>query len=156
MNTPSDRSAWVYLGDSADLTIPERNFEEYVLALLKRETIAAPGFVTDTVYWAKIGNEIVGRISIRHELNDFLKIVGGHIGYIVKPSCRGRGIATEMLRQILQTERARTIGKLLVTCDEANAASEKTILKNGGVLEDIISIGTGRPRKKRFWISAKG
>lgn len=153
MTTASERAAWVYLGDSADPGIPARDFPAYVKTLLARETAPPPGFVTDTVYWAKIGDEVVGRISLRYELNDFLKHVGGHIGYIVRPGRRGQGVASEMLRQILQTPRARSLGKVLLTCDEDNEASARTILKNGGVLENIVPRDDGKPGKKRFWIT---
>jgi len=58
-----------------------------------------------------------------------------------------------MLRQLLLTDRAKSVGKLLLTCDEENAASEKTVLKNNGVFESVTEVGANRPRKKRFWIT---
>lgn len=152
MQSDSERSGWIYLGDSEPHDTPARDFERYVATLRSSETRALPGFVTNTCYWAVYGDEVVGRIAIRHELNDFLKKVGGHIGYIVRPSYRTRGVASEMLRLILKTERARSIGRLLVTCDENNTASERTILKNGGAFESTVENGE-KPKKKRFWIS---
>ena len=149
----SEKLAWIYLGDAAPLDTPVEDFEKYVRALLSLETISPPGFVCSTVYWAEYQGQVVGRISIRHELNDFLRKAGGHIGYIVRPSFKRRGFATEMLRQVLSTERASSIGKVLVTCDEHNTASEKTILKNGGVFENVADLGPSRPKKKRFWMS---
>ncbi len=98
-----------------------------------------------------IDGEIVGRISLRHELNEFLKVAGGHIGYIVRQSARKKGFASEMLRQVIDTEKAKSISSLLVTCDEGNIGSEKTILRAGFALENIIEIGPDKPRKKRFW-----
>ena len=148
----SDRSSWIYMGDGYPLDPHKDNFEFYVAALLNRAHSPPQGFVKDTMYWAKVGDEVVGRIAIRHELNEFLSKIGGHIGYIVRPSWRGKGVATEMLRQLLMTKEAQLIKKLLLTCDEANVASEKTILKNGGRFESIIENGVGRPKKKRFWI----
>ncbi|NCN26514.1 GNAT family N-acetyltransferase [bacterium] len=153
MQNDSDQSAWVYLGDSSPRDIPYKDFESYVQTLLKRENEAPVGFVKDTTYWAILGDEMVGRISIRHHLNDFLKKIGGHIGYIVRPSFRQKGIATEILRQALQSSKAQSIGKLLLTCDEENIASEKSIVKNGGIFESTVYVGENRPRKKHFWIS---
>ena len=99
---------------------------------------------------------MVGRISIRHELNDFLQKVGGHSGYIVAPAWRNKGVATEMLRNLLLTPKAKEIGKLLLTCDETNLASERTIFKNGGKLTQLMDKGSHRPKKKHFWIDLNG
>jgi predicted acetyltransferase len=107
LDNDDERDSWVYLGDRTRLRFPEQDFAGYVNEIVSRETHPAPHFVADTAYWAMLDQEIVGRISIRHFLNDFLKRIGGHIGYIVRPSYRGRGIATEMLRQILQTPRVK-------------------------------------------------
>jgi predicted acetyltransferase len=128
MATNSDRSAWVHMGDSEDLSFPRTDFDGYVAALRERETKVREGWVCDTTYWAVSGGEVIGRIAIRHELNDFLKKVGGHVGYIVRPSWRKRGVATEMLGQLLLTDRVRSLGRILLTCDEGNLASEKTIV----------------------------
>jgi predicted acetyltransferase len=96
-------------------------------------------------------DEMIGRIAIRHELNDFLRRIGGHVGFIVRPSFRKMGVASEMLRQLLETAQAKEIQKILITCDETNVASEKAIIKNGGVFEGLVTNGE-KPRKKRFWI----
>jgi predicted acetyltransferase len=48
--------------------------------------------VPGTFLVAAVGGTIVGRISIRHELNDFLAHEGGHIGYGVLPRYRRRGV----------------------------------------------------------------
>jgi predicted acetyltransferase len=57
--------------------------------------------VPATFLVAEVDRALVGRVSIRHELNAFLADVGGHIGYGVRPRYRGRGFATEILRQAL-------------------------------------------------------
>lgn len=152
MQSDSDRAAWMYLGDSASFESIQKNFNAYVESLLSREQQAPVGFVRDSVYWAIQNNEIVGRIAIRHELNDFLKKVGGHVGYIVRPSARGKGIATEMLRMLLQTDKAKEVKNILLTCDEHNVASEKTIRNNNGFFESVVDVGPHTSRKKRFWI----
>jgi predicted acetyltransferase len=65
---------------------------------------------------------------------------------------RARPILAKRHEQILSTERAQELGRLLLTCDEGNHASEKTIRKAGGVFEDRFDPGDGQPPKKRFWI----
>lgn len=96
---------------------------------------------------------IVGRTSIRHSLNNHLLKVGGHIGYGVVPSYRKQGYATAILAHSIVYVRSnlKGIDKVLVTCDEGNIGSQKTIEKNGGILEDIIELD-GEINKMRFWI----
>jgi len=108
------------------------------------------GRVPATLYWAVVGNKIVGRLDIRHRLNKNLRIIGGHIGYAVAPSERKKGYATEMLRLGLKKTKQLGIKKALITCDEGNIASRKVIEKNGGVLENKIKIKG--VCKLRFWI----
>jgi len=97
-------------------------------------------------------NRIVGIIDLRHHINHpILGTWGGHCGYSVRPSERGKGYAKEMLRLNIQNAKALGIEKLLVTCDADNIASEKTILGNGGVFESTIQVeGT---EMKRYWIT---
>ena len=100
---------------------------------------------------AEAEGALVGRVSIRHELNDFLAAYAGHIGYAVRPQWRGRGFATEILRQALIIVRAHGVDRVLVTCDEHNLASARAIERQGGVLEDTRVDPDGIP-KRRYWI----
>lgn len=97
-------------------------------------------------------NKIVGIIDLRHHINHpILSVWGGHMGYCVRPSERQKGYATEMLRQNLANCHRLGIEKVLITCDDDNYASEKTILANGGVLEGEIEVDG--EMIKRFWIT---
>ena len=112
----------------------------------------APGLVRCSFLVADVGGEIVGRASIRHELNDQLRIVGGHIGYGVLPRHRRRGVATEILRQSLVVVRASGVGDVLVTCDDDNIASARTIERCGGVLDSTVAHPGGGTDVRRYWI----
>ena len=90
--------------------------------------------------------QAVGFLNLRLRLNDYLLQEGGHIGYSIRPSARGKGLAKEQLRQGLQVAKSKNIKRVLVTCDRDNAASRGVIIANGGVLEDI------RGGKERYWI----
>jgi predicted acetyltransferase len=110
------------------------------------------GFVPATTYFAVFESRIVGTISIRHKLNDKLLNYGGHIGYAVRPSDRRKGYATKMLALALVKCRELGIGRVLVTCDKQNVGSARTIIKNGGVLEDERSREDGGITQ-RYWIT---
>lgn len=97
-------------------------------------------------------NKIVGIIDLRHHINHpILSTWGGHIGYYVRPTERGKGYGKEMLRQNLKNAQNRGIEKVLITCSEGNIASEKTILANGGVFENTITVDD--EVMKRYWIT---
>lgn len=98
------------------------------------------GQVPQTVWWGIVGTRVVGRISFRHKLNAQLKIHGGHIGYAVRPSARGKGYATRMLGLVLKKVQKMGYKKLLLTCDATNIASRKTIEANGGKLTKQINV----------------
>lgn len=117
----------------------------------------AAGHVPSTFLFAFAGTRIVGRTSIRHTLTPDLERVGGHIGYVVVPEFRRRGVATEILRQALAFARDRLgLARALVTCDDDNAGSIRTIVKNGGALENVVSGPDLATPKRRYWIALTG
>jgi len=98
-----------------------------------------PDHVASIFLFAFVSGRIVGRVSIRPSLSARLERVGGHIGYVVVPEFRRRGYATKMLEMAIEIAYAELgLRRALVTCDEDNIASIKTIEKCGGVLEDIV------------------
>jgi predicted acetyltransferase len=130
------------------------DFAEYVRRLddWSRGRQLPGNFVPNTFLVGVVGDAIVGRVSIRHELNDYLRRYGGHIGYGVVPAQRNRGYASRMLQLALPVAANLDISRALVTCDEGNTASQKVIVKAGGRLDNIV-IEPGKPaRKMRYWI----
>jgi predicted acetyltransferase len=104
-------------------------------------------YVPFTELWIAEGDEYLGRISLRHELNELLFTWGGHIGYVVRPSARRRGLASAALLDMLEVCRDLRIDPVLITCDVDNTASRRTIEKAGGQYEDE------REGKLRYWVS---
>jgi predicted acetyltransferase len=128
-----------------------------VLAERERGENLPANHVPSTFLFAFAGTRIVGRVSIRHALTPYLERVGGHIGYVVVPEYRRRGYATEILRQALQIAGQKLgLTRVLVTCDDDNVGSIKTIEKNGGVLENIVAGADGDKPKRRYWIATAG
>ncbi|HEY5360357.1 MAG TPA: GNAT family N-acetyltransferase [Streptosporangiaceae bacterium] len=107
------------------------------------------GLVPQTFLVADVGGEIVGRTSVRHELNEFLEREGGRIGYGVLPRHRRRGYATEILRQSLIVARANGVDRVLVVCVDANAGSRAVIESCGGRLDSVLRLD---PLIRRYWI----
>ena len=129
-------------------------FDEYVAVLARLDRGEPPlgRYVASTFLLAEVDGEVVGRTSIRHELNDFLRREGGHIGYCVLPPFRRRGYASEILRQSLERIWALGVDPVLVTCDDDNVGSATVIEAAGGVLEDVVDSEAGTPTR-RYWIS---
>ncbi|WP_231925194.1 GNAT family N-acetyltransferase [Micromonospora purpureochromogenes] len=103
-----------------------------------------------TYRWIVDSERVLGGIALRHELNDFLLRVGGHVGYGIRPSARRRGLATWAPGRMLGDARALGLDRVLITCEVDNIGSAKTIEHHGGVLEDVRDTEPGTAR--RYWI----
>ena len=112
----------------------------------------APGKVRMWLFWLQRDGRIVAESSLRHELNDDLRLEGGNIGYNVRPSERQKGYGSMILKLVLEEARKIGLEKVLVTCDADNTGSRRIIEKNGGVLEGQgISTNSGK-LVNRYWI----
>ena len=103
-------------------------------------------------------NKLVGIIDIRHYLSEFLYNYGGHIGYSVLPTERRKGYAKEMLRMAVDKCQSINTRRILLSCDKENIASIKTIMANGGVLENEVKDEVGLTDSgiiQRYWINKK-
>ena len=129
------------------------NFEYYCENLEVKDD--SEGLVPDSTFFCLDEDRdiMVGAVNIRHYLNEALLLNGGHIGDGVRPSERRKGIATAMIGLALQECRKLGIGRVLMVCDKNNIGSAKSIINNGGVLEnEVIVDGI---TEQRYWIDVK-
>ena len=139
---------------AGDVVDSVAGFALWVGRLLRQADTSRPvseDRVHASYWWIAEDGTYLGAITLRHELNDFLLRAAGHIGYGIRPSARGRGLATWALRSVLVRAPALGLRKVLVTCGDSNLASARVIEKSGGVLEDVHDTELGLTR--RYWIT---
>ncbi|MBO5462961.1 MAG: GNAT family N-acetyltransferase [Clostridia bacterium] len=84
-----------------------------------------------------VGDTPIGKISIRIG-NNYHSYYNGHIGYEIDKENRGNNYAYKACKLVLQVAKAHSMRELILTCDESNIASYKTIEKLGAELIEIV------------------
>lgn len=154
--------AWKATGESPFpwmLKFDYSDFEEMVKKVndLSKGVGIPEGLVPCSVFWAYDDekDKIMGVVNVRHYLNTDLYNTWGYIGYGVRPDERNKGHATEILRLTLEKCKDLPVKKVLLGCYRDAEACTRTIIKNGGILEnEYEETKTGRIIQ-RFWVSIK-
>jgi predicted acetyltransferase len=136
-----------------DIKDLEDNFEKYVEDV-KNEAkgIGLPaGYVPHTVYWLVDDQGYIGRLDIRHQLNEFLDKFGGHIGYDIRPTRRLQGMGKLILKLAIEKARELGIKEAVITCDVDNMGSRRIIEANGGKFAEVTT-GPSGLKKRRYLI----
>ena len=127
------------------------DFDDYVKSINATEELNNDGVPDTSLFCLDIDRNIfVGAVSIRHYLNDKLLKTGGHIGDGIRPGERRKGYATAMIALALEECKKLGITRVLMCCDKNNIGSAKSIIKNGGVLENEIE--EDGHIEQRYWI----
>lgn len=114
--------------------LKKMSFEDWLIKIKNDEVNCPKDFSPHTLYMAiDKDNEVVGLIDNRWKEIPILIEFGGLIGYSIRPTKRGNGYATLMLK--LSLDKMWEYGKeeVLITCKDFNIASKRTIEKNGGI-----------------------
>ncbi len=141
----TNRSPWAIFKNDC------RDFDYYLANLDLKE--ARDGLVPDSTFFLLDDerNILLGAVNIRHYLSDHLMKYGGHIGDGIRPSERRRGYGTLIISLALEKCRELGIERVLITCDKDNIGSAKSIIRNGGVLENELTDEDG-DIIQRYWI----
>jgi len=111
------------------------------------------GFVPHSTFWlVSDERELVGVSNLRHALTPRLLREGGNVGYGIRPSKRGNGYASLLLKLTLEKAGATGLDRVLLTCGKGNVASARVIVKNGGVLDSEEYIEERKEIIQRYWI----
>ena len=110
------------------------------------------GKVPDTTFFCLDvdRNIFVGAVNIRHYLTEEMLVNAGHIGDGIRPSERRKGYATAMIGLALEEAKKLGIHRVLMCCDKENIASAKSIINNGGILENEVVVNG--VTEQRYWI----
>ncbi|MDR0783863.1 MAG: GNAT family N-acetyltransferase [Propionibacteriaceae bacterium] len=117
------------------------------------------GYVEAEAWLLVRGDEprILGLVSLRRSIDhDRLREYGGHIGYSIRPSERGKGLAKIQLELTLERCRALNLGQVLLTCQVDNEASRRTMIACGGIFDRLSTEITADGQtcvRNRFWIT---
>ena len=126
------------------------DFDYYLDNLeIKQET---DGKVPDTTLFCLDEDRdiFVGAVNIRHYLTEEMLVNGGHIGDGIRPSERRKGYATAMIGLALKEAKKLGINRVLMVCDKNNIGSAKSIINNGGILENEVVVNG--ITEQRYWI----
>ena len=121
--------------------VQDEDFSSYLerVETYKNWSTVPSGKVPSTFLIAVIDGKVAGRLSIRHELNEWLALVGGHIGYGVAREFRGQGVATYMLRHGLTFLAELGVDRCFISCLPHNDASRRTIESAGGEFAGLVA-----------------
>lgn len=135
--------------------LEKMNFNEWIEVLEKNkdQEQLPKEYSSHTLYLVIDKNKrIVGAMDLRWREVPVLMKFGGLIGYSVRPSERGKGYATKMLKLALEEFKKINKEKLLITCKDFNIASRRVIEKNNGIYESSYYNEDDKYTYLKYWI----
>lgn len=133
------------LRDSSNPTYLQDQIDRLAEYLTWWRKIAGPRKrTTASTYWLVDGKKYYGFVQIRLRAGGRDPRIKSHIYYELRPSCRGRGLGGPLFKQAVRKAHSLGLKRVLVSCDEGNAASLHVIEDAGGKL-----VKTVRLRKEK-------
>ena len=134
-----------------------KTYEEWLdnnIKLHEEDYASEKGLVPAYTYFLirENDNKIVGMIDLRLWLNEYLRNIGGHIGYSIRPTERRKGYNKINLYLILKEAQKNNLEKVLITCADYNDGSRKTILSFDGRFEKTTFDESDNETMELYWI----
>ena len=98
---------------------------------------------------------LVGTINVRWDLNEAMLRFGGHIGYGIRPSERGKGYSKINLYLGLKEALKCGLSRVMIGCSASNIPSDRTIRALGGVLERCGTDPEDGEESNVYWIDTE-
>lgn len=131
-----DNNSKIHGGGKIAKYIEKSTYEEWLKYLDEQKDITPDEMrmPNETYFFVNEDDNIIGIINIRLGLNDMLKDLGGHIGYAIRPTERGKGY--NKINLYLALKRLQEVGEkeALLDCEIDNEASSGTMKALGGKL----------------------
>ena len=108
--------------------------------------------VPHTMLYGFLDGVIVGRCSVRHELNDHLRTFGGHLGYGVAPPFRKQGFGRQLFKAGREHLKSLGVDRAFMTCASNNVASQKMIEEAGGIFQNETIDPTDHLLTRSYWV----
>lgn len=137
--------------------LKDTSYEQWLDDIIKcenKEYAELKNLVPATWYFMirKNDDKIIGLVNLRHYLDDYLKDVGGHIAYGIRPTERGKGYAKIQLYLTLIEAQKLGIDKVMIDCINTNIPSKKTILALGGKFDRKVYEEKRNITLNNYWI----
>lgn len=136
----------------------ELSLQEYlqICCDMTDESKLKPGLVPQTIFWLLDSDDkVIGMVKVRHRLNENTCINGGHTGFFVHPSHRGKGYGKQALALALTELEKLGVLEVLLTVYPENKASIRIVESNGGQYSDTIFDQRTKHEISRYWIKLK-
>lgn len=137
-----------------DRYLESSGYEEWLDEIRYLEFNSDSSKVSASTFFMVDDNDfIIGMVNIRHTLNDKLLFHGGNIGYSIRPTERGKGYAKIALFLALKECFSLGLTRVLITAEDNNVPSYRTIEALGGVMENKV-LDDGK-YFRRYWIDVE-
>ncbi len=123
-------------------------FEDYAewlqrVRLLAGERAEKAGFYKTIVRLAYEEKNLVGIVNVRLSDDEFICTYAGHIGYHIRPTCRGMGFGRTLAEYAVKICEKNEIYSPVICTSPDNTASQRTALSAGFVQDGCVTAENG-------------